>query len=215
MSTTKPPRFDPMQAMMRRRQADTDRPSPASDYDGLMTEFQQLQAMFEQQKRIISQLEGGTLACPVTGLANARALEQELERSLATARRYGRRHALIWLKIPDFRALTSQLGEGSATAMLQHIASLIRQNIRPTDIAAHPAHGEFAVILNELRAVENANTRATAIADIISQTPCVTEKSSLHALITYGFYVFGQDDEAADVLSKARNSQLPTGAASA
>jgi diguanylate cyclase (GGDEF)-like protein len=203
--STKTTRFDPMQAMMRRRQADASREqTPASDYDRLLAEFRQLQEMFEAQQRVLSTLEENPGADAVTGLASAHILAKELERSLATARRYGRRHALIILSVDDFDNLSQQLGQERSQAILQHVARLLRQNIRPTDIAAHHQTGEFGIILNELRAIENATMRANELVSIISQTPCIVGGSSLHTTVTCGFHVFGQDDEARDIIAKAR-----------
>lgn len=204
---SKPTKSDPLQHLMRRRQADAEMgQEPASDYDTLLSDYQELQRMVEEQARLITTLQRESGADPLTGLANHRTLGMELERSLATARRYGRRHALIMLNVADFSTLSAQLGEDATTALLRHLSSLIRQNIRPTDIAAHPGFGEFAIILNELRAAENATMRADEICAIASQTPCMIGGRSLHVMVDSGICVFTQDDEAADVLSRARQS---------
>lgn len=198
---------DPLQNLMRRRQADVDAgQEPASDYDSLLSDYKELQRMVEEQAQLINALQRESGAEPLTGLANNRSLTAELERSLATARRYGRRHALILLNIVDFTQLADQLGETATDALLRHMASLIRQNIRPTDIAAHPRFGEFAIILNELRAVENANMRAEELCNIATQTPCMVGGRSLHAMVVHGLTVFGQDDDAADVIARTRQS---------
>ena len=198
---------DPLQNMMRRREADFESGrEPASDYDELLSDYKELQRMFEEQAKLISALERESGADPLTGLANHRTLGAELERSLATARRYGRRHGFILLSIVDFTNLSNQLGEGATDAILRHMASLIRQNIRPTDIAAHPRFGEFAIILNELRAVENAEMRAAELCDIASNTPCIVGGRSLHTMVVHGLTVFGQDDDAADVMSRTRKA---------
>src|SRR5205085_2687120 len=120
----------------------TDAEVPA-DYDNLLTEFRNLQQLVREQSRLIATLQKESGADPLTGLANHNTLMAEIERSLATARRYGRRHALILLNIADFSNLSAQLGENATDALLHHLASLIRQNIRPTDVAAHPRFGEF------------------------------------------------------------------------
>lgn len=205
-----PKRSNPLQDLMRRRRADSPTESAPSSYDQLLEEYRQLQMMLAEQDELLSSMESEAVACPITGLANMRSLRLELERSLATAQRYGRRHALIMLDVSDFPSLAGQLGETTAEALLVHVARLIRQNIRPTDIAAHLGHGQYAIILNELRAVENATTRADEITNIATQTPCVSEKSSLHASITSGLYVFGQDDELEDILNRARESMVAT-----
>ena len=206
---------DPLQNMMRRREADFEAgQEPASDYDTLMSDYKELQRMVEEQAQMITALQRESGADPLTGLANHRTLAAELERSLATARRYGRRHGLILLSIVDFTNLSNQLGEVATDAILRHMASLIRQNIRPTDIAAHPRFGEFAIILNELRAIENAEMRASELCNITSNTPCIIGGRSLHTMVVHGLTVFGQDDDATDVMARTRKalaSSAPTG----
>lgn len=204
MSSKRP---DTISTLMRRRQAgaETDQ-QPASDYDRLLTEYRQLQKMFEEQQRLIGELEQDTASDPLTGLANRRSFEAELERSLATARRYGRRHGVIVLDVDDFTSINERLGSQMGDAVLRHVASLIRQNIRPTDIAARTEGDEFCIILNELRAIENAEMRAAEIAAIVSGTPCVGEKNTVHLSISIGHTVFGADDEVTEIMHKAYQS---------
>ena len=139
-------------------------------------------------------------------LAMLRATDYVADRSLATARRYGRRHGLILLTIADFTNLANQMGEQVTDAILRHMSSLIRQNIRPTDIAAHPRFGEFAIILNELRAIENAEMRAEELCSITTNTPCMVGGRNLHIMTMTGVTVFGQDDDAGEIMERTRKS---------
>lgn len=148
-------------------------------------------------------LERDAKSDPLTGLANRRTFEEELERSLATARRYGRQHALLVVDVNDFKSINDRLGHATGDQVLQHVARLLRQNIRPTDIAARYGGDEFCVILNELRAMENATMRAQGISDIISRTPCVGQKHTVHVGASVGCCVFGAEDEAAEVFQRA------------
>lgn len=204
MSKTK---SDPFQNLTQRRESapEIDEEVPA-EYDTLLVEFRELQQRVRDQARLIATLQRESGADPLTGLANHNTLMAEIERSLATARRYGRRHALILLTIADFSNLSAQLGEQATDALLHHIASLIRQNIRPTDVAAHPRFGEFAIILNELRAVENATMRADEIADMAAQAPCMVGGRNIHCFITHACQLFGQDDTLNDIVARTRQS---------
>lgn len=200
MSTKK---SDTISSMMRRRQAAAPTDNPASEYDRLLSEYRMLQEMFEKQKKMIGSLEVDAMSDPLTGLANRRTFEREMERSLATARRYGRTHALLLVDVNDFKSINDRLGHKAGDTVLCHIARLIRQNIRPTDIAARLGGDEFCIILNELRALENAEMRAASIAETIAHTPCIGEKNTVHVTVSIGCAVFGADDEAAEVMEKA------------
>jgi diguanylate cyclase (GGDEF)-like protein len=222
-------RIDPMRAMMRSRRADDTAAQPTApgsseNYERLVEEYKALQSMMEEQKRLIAELEGGSLADPMTGLANGRTLENELNRSLATARRYGRTHALVLLEIVDFTNLCKQLdkshpaGPGQKTVaetVLNHTAQLIRQNIRPTDIAARIEDGTFAIIFNELRMSSNATDRAAELSNLLETKPCITASGTLHLFVRTGCRVFSGEDALTDILNGAMEdmSQSMTSAA--
>jgi diguanylate cyclase (GGDEF)-like protein len=206
----------PMQNMMRGRRAETPTELGGSNpqMDMLLKQYAMLEAELEAKRAQLHALEAAPAADVITGLANHYALHEEIEKSLSTARRYGRQHALLWLSINDFDTL-AKLGTGMDNAMLTHVARLLRQNIRPTDIASRPANATFAVILNELRVLENAQTRADTIAATIALTPCVGPSRSVHITVAMGCCLFGAEDDLHGVLSKAQaalgHSAMPTG----
>lgn len=203
MTTRKP---DPMTSMLNKRRAAQPRAYADPEFEALMAEFKQLQDQLSAKQQLIETLEQNSAADAVTGLANRRTLESELQRSLATARRYGRRHALLVIDINDFSSINTRLGTDTGDAVLCHIARIIRQNIRPTDIAARTEADNFAVVLNELRAIENAEMRGAEILAAINHTPCVGAQHTVHVTANLGVCVFGADDELPDILQRADTS---------
>jgi diguanylate cyclase (GGDEF)-like protein len=198
---------DFIRTLMRRRQGEPEAPFSAAEVDKLLNQFKQLEQQVESQKEVIGALQKQALADPATGLANRRTLESELDKSLSTARRYGRRHALIWIEIADYAALEA-LGEETIAHVLKHTARLLRQNIRATDIASRPhdVAPVFACILNELRMADNAAMRASEISHVLNGTPCVTPRATLHLTAQVGHVVFGADDSVTDVIAKAQKA---------
>lgn len=174
----------------------------AVQYEDLLQEFNKLQQLYEEQSALLAKLQAQAPLDDVTGLANHKSLESELERSIATARRHSRTHALVLFRLQDFTTYAA-LGEGTETAILTHLARLLRQNIRPTDIAARLQGGTFAVILNEVRATDNAHQRAAAIADVVAHTPCVAGPRSLQLSVMTGVRPFGAEDGVPTLLSDA------------
>ena len=183
----------------------------ATQYEDLLAEFTKLQQLYEEQTALLAKLQQQAPIDAATGLANQKSLEGELERSLATARRHGRTHALVVFRLNDF-ATYAALGETTETAILTHLARLLRQNIRPTDIAARLEGGTFAVLLNEVRATDNAFQRAAAIAEVVAQTPCMAGSRSLQLAVATGVRPFGAEDDTPTLLADAHAKLADSGA---
>ena len=211
----KSPVAQAMRAMLQRRS--TDVPSPgatslAEAYARLQAEHQALLQRAAQQQALIDSLQLATGVDTLTGLANRRSFTAELEKSLATARRHGRSHALLRVEVADYAPLTQQFGQAASELLLGHVARILRQNIRPTDIAGRLGQGDFVVILNELRAAAHGPERAEALADVLEATPCVLPQHTLSLTVFTACRVFGADDDLPELLAAmAQPCTAPTG----
>ena len=135
----------------------------SANFDVLLDEMIILKKQLAEQEDVIEGLQADAMSDPLTGLANRRTFEKEMERSLSTARRHGRSHGLLLIDVDNFKSVNDRLGHTMGDKVLCHISSLLRQNIRATDIAARLGGDEFCVILNELKSYGNAAARAKAI----------------------------------------------------
>ncbi len=187
---------------MRTRAGDTD----SAEMDGLLAEMIELKKTVDYQNKLIHSLEEDAMTDPLTKLVNRRVFEQELVRSLASAKRYNRQHALLMIDVNGFKDINDNLGHSTGDRVLQHIAQLVKQNTRPTDVVARYGGDEFCVILNDIRAAENGMERAKALSDLIALTPCATDKGTITVQLSIGAYAFGASDELKEVIAKADKS---------
>lgn len=206
---SKPVRLDPIRNLLTRRRAEPNAAYSADDVDELLKHYKTLQDKIHQQHDMIAALEQDRKSDPVTGLANRTTLVEEIERSLATAKRYGRSHALLKLVVDNFDGYNA-MGADTAVAVLTHIARVLRQSIRTTDIAARPHGNEFCVILNELRALENAEMRAAEIARAVAASPCITPHHTLPVSVAVGAVLFGMDDSVDSIFSRVNGALANT-----
>ena len=85
----------------------------------------------------------------LTGLANRRLFDMELERHVDHCQRYGPSGALLLLDLDFFKQVNDTLGHGAGDQLLISTAGLLRKGIRSTDVVARLGGDEFAVLLTE------------------------------------------------------------------
>jgi len=104
----------------------------------------------ERAMRIVSaanaELSTHALADPLTGLANRRRMEQDLQRMLATAERDGKPVVVAFVDLDGFKALNDQYGHDFGDEFLIYIGRALTSVVRPTDLVARTGGDEFVVL---------------------------------------------------------------------
>ena len=86
---------------------------------------------------------------PLTGLANRRSVEAELQRLDTLARRSGRSYSVIALDVDGLKRINDSRGHAAGDAALRAVADALRGTLRAVDLAARTGGDEFLVILPE------------------------------------------------------------------
>jgi PAS domain S-box-containing protein len=85
------------------------------------------------RKQLEQELERLSQRDPLTGLFNRRRFDEELERQLAYARRYGSGGALLTLDLDRFKQINDELGHAAGDEALCAVAEVLRDNLRGSD----------------------------------------------------------------------------------
>ena len=85
----------------------------------------------------------------LTGLANRRRFERQLEREIARTARHERPFSLVMLDLDDFKHVNDTYGHEAGDVAIQSLARVLQQGTRGIDLAARVGGEEFAVILTE------------------------------------------------------------------
>jgi diguanylate cyclase (GGDEF)-like protein len=85
----------------------------------------------------------------LTGLPNRRLMESFLQQTQSLSTRYGRNFSIIMADIDHFKNYNDSHGHTAGDELLQHVASLLQQTTRESDLVARYGGEEFLIILPE------------------------------------------------------------------
>ncbi|NOQ64547.1 MAG: EAL domain-containing protein [Methyloprofundus sp.] len=83
----------------------------------------------------------------LTGLNNRRHFQKELDKMLATARRYDEHLALFYLDLDQFKVINDTYGHKAGDELLQAITNILKIETRETDLLSRIGGDEFALVI--------------------------------------------------------------------
>lgn len=86
----------------------------------------------------------------LTGLPNRTQLERELQRALASAKRYERCLSLLFIDLDRFKPINDRYGHAMGDAVLREVAARLPKAVRQSDLCARIGGDEFVVLLPEV-----------------------------------------------------------------
>jgi diguanylate cyclase (GGDEF)-like protein/PAS domain S-box-containing protein len=126
----------------------------------------------------------------LTGLFNRRRFEQELNRSLAHAVRYGSRGALLLLDLDGFKYINDVLGHSVGDELILRVGAVLKGTLRETDIVARIGGDEFAAILPEADAQTAALVAGKLLSAIRRRGSVMSEQREARVTTSIGVTVF-------------------------
>jgi diguanylate cyclase (GGDEF)-like protein len=85
----------------------------------------------------------------LTGLANRRRFERQLEREVGRTLRFGHPFSLLMIDIDNFKILNDSFGHDAGDDAIRALSKVLREGTRGIDLAARIGGEEFAVLLVE------------------------------------------------------------------
>jgi diguanylate cyclase (GGDEF)-like protein len=117
----------------------------------------QLSAQVEQYRAKLEESEKSATVDPLTGIANRRAFEQNLDQRIAT----GANFSLIMMDLNDFKSVNDRFGHLAGDSLLSQFATELRAQFRSSDLVGRWGGDEFVVIVDG--GIAEANGRAGRI----------------------------------------------------
>jgi diguanylate cyclase (GGDEF)-like protein len=83
----------------------------------------------------------------LTGLLDRRRFRAELDTYVSFTARYGGQGAVMIIDIDGLKTINDSLGHHAGDNLIRHVAAIMRERVRTTDIAARLSGDEFAVLM--------------------------------------------------------------------
>lgn len=137
----------------------------------------------------------------VTGLANRNLLRDELRLALASAERYKRKLALLFLDLDRFKTINDSLGHAAGDMVLAQLALRLRNIVGKQDILSRLGGDEFVLVLADLPNALVAGDVAEQILASFAES-FVLEAGNFATSTSIGISVYPDDGQDADELIK-------------
>lgn len=131
----------------------------------------------------------------LTGLANPRALQFQVARELARARRTSSPFSLVLLDLDDFKGINDEYGHLAGDRALQEVAKVLQQTTRPYDTCIRYGGDEFVVLLSASGSAE-AEEQRRRVQEAVSMISLRSEDGrEIPLRVSAGASVFPEDGE--------------------
>jgi diguanylate cyclase (GGDEF)-like protein len=141
----------------------------ADDID-LKRENAELKARIAELEELAERLERLADCDTLTPLPNRRFFVRSIERAVAQLARHGTPAAVLFIDVDRLKAINDIHGHGAGDQALIHIAWILREKVRSSDLVARIGGDEFGVLL-EYADEEAAREKAAVLRDAIAARP--------------------------------------------
>jgi diguanylate cyclase (GGDEF)-like protein/PAS domain S-box-containing protein len=155
-------------------------------WQGVMTDM-------TERKGLEERLWHQALHDPLTDLPNRALLMDRLGHALARAERRGKKVAILFMDLDNFKHVNDSLGHKAGDRLLVEVAGRLRECMRAEDTVARLGGDEFVVLLEDLDDVEDAANVAREIAQAL-QSPILVDTQEVFVTTSIGI-AFGASSE--------------------
>jgi len=164
--------------------------------------IRQLKSALSRALDLIQQLQASAETDFLLGTLNRRGFERELTRAIAYIKRYHAGAALIILDVDRLKPINDAFGHGAGDEVLKAIVSVLKAQVRASDVIGRLGGDEFAVLLWNLNETE-ARAKAAALEQAIDGLAFLFGKSTIMAGASTGVAMLGTQAETAKSLEAA------------
>jgi diguanylate cyclase (GGDEF)-like protein/PAS domain S-box-containing protein len=144
---------------------------------------------------------------PLTGLVNRSLFYESLKWALGRRKQNENVVALLFADLDEFKVINDSLGHAVGDMILKETANRIRSRLRETDTLARFGGDDFAIILEDLQAGEDARMVAEALIDEVRRPFIVVDREVILRL-NIGVALAPEDENTVDGLVRKAEAAM-------
>ena len=146
-------------------------------------------------RRATPRSEEQALKDPLTGLANPRALQFQVTRELARARRTSTPFSVVLLDLDDFKIINDEYGHLAGDRALQAVAKVLQETTRSYDTCIRYGGDEFVVLLSSCGRAEAEERRQRLQEAVAAISLRADDGRGIALRVSAGASVFPEDGD--------------------
>lgn len=168
----------------------------------LLMQLDQTTERLQRNQKRLDELEKMVETDFLLPIGNRRALYHRLEWAISMTKRYDQPCTLLYFDLNDFKQINDSYGHLAGDAALEHVVSVISDNIRDSDFLARISGDEFALLMFHTQE-DMALRRGQAIAATLETQPLQWEGKALTLSTAIGSTLIEAEDTAETALHRA------------
>ena len=168
----------------------------------LVEENERLEKALLDMRSRVAELEQLADTDTLTPLPNRRAFMRRLEAVVQYAARHSTPAAILYIDLDGLKRINDDFGHHAGDAVLLHLARLLTENLRVTDMVARIGGDEFGLILDHLDE-DDAKAKAKALADYVAEQRIKVGCTDILIRVTIGLAMVRVGESVASLIERA------------
>jgi diguanylate cyclase (GGDEF)-like protein/PAS domain S-box-containing protein len=143
----------------------------------------------------------------LSGLPNRILLNDRIDQAIASASRYMKKLAVLFLDLDGFKHINDSLGHPTGDKLLQSIAKRLIECVRGSDTVSRQGGDEFVVLLLDVEQPEDAAQTSRKILQALAEVHPI-DRHDLHVTASIGVSVYPDDGLDAETLIKNADTAM-------
>ncbi len=166
------------------------------------SEVDEAQAKIKLLESELSSLSEQVRVDQLTGVLNRRGMDEAFEQEIARADRSGDPLSVALLDIDNFKQLNDNYGHDVGDEALKHLAKVVKESVRPTDVVTRFGGEEFVILLPSTQ-LDEGSTFLLRVQRALTKAFFMANQAQVVITFSAGIALYRQGEAAADLLHRA------------